>query len=223
MNPAAARRRSGLLLTTTLLCACFVARSQPSMSARDLAERVDGHYDSLHSLKANFSESYQGLGMDRTESGTLLLSKPGQMRWDYASPAGKLFLIDGKYAWFYTPGDRQVQRIPAKQLDDLRSPLRFLLGHTRLEKEISNLTAASAPNGEFVLTGQPKGQEQRVTRLALRVTADGAIKSIEIQEIDGATTRFVFSNEAPNAAIAPATFRFTPPAGVPIVDTLPPV
>ena len=74
--------------------------------------------------------------MQRTESGTLLLVKPGRMKWEYSSPPGKIFLLDGKYAWFYTKGDAQVQRIPAKELDDLRSPLRFLLGHTNLEKEI---------------------------------------------------------------------------------------
>jgi len=67
------------------------------------------------------------LGINRTESGTLLLLKPGRMKWDYSSPAGKLFLLDGRYAWFYSKGDPQVQRIPAKELDDLRSPLRFLL------------------------------------------------------------------------------------------------
>ena len=96
------------------------------------------------------------MGIQRTESGTLLLVKPGRMKWQYSSPPGKLFLLDGKFAWFYTRGDPQVQRIPAKELNDLRSPLRFLLGHTELEKEIGNLTAAPAPNGFFTLTGQPK-------------------------------------------------------------------
>ena len=110
-----------------------------------MAARVDRHYNQLHSLKAGFTESYQGMGVKRTESGTMLLLKPGRMRWDYTSPPGKIFLLDGKFAWFYTRGDRQVQRIPAKELDDLRSPLRFLLGHTELEKEMSGLTVARGP------------------------------------------------------------------------------
>jgi outer membrane lipoprotein carrier protein len=66
----------------------------------------------LRSLKAGFTESYEGLGIKRAESGTLLLLKPGRMKWEYSSPAGKLFLLDGKYAWFYSSGDSQVQRIP---------------------------------------------------------------------------------------------------------------
>lgn len=210
------------LAAVALLQACAWAQGQ-SPSAKDLAQRVGHHYDSLRSLKAGFTESYNGLGMTRTESGTLQLAKPGRMRWDYSSPPGKVFLLDGKYGWFYTPGDPQVQRIAAKELDDLRSPLRFLLGHTDLEKEMNSLTLAPAPNGEFVLSGQPKGQEKRITRLALTVTATGTITGIEVEETDGALTRFTFTGEQPNAAVAPETFRFKTPAGVPVVDGLPPV
>ena len=193
------------------------------LSAHELAQRVDRHYNQLRSLKAAFTESYEGMGMKRTESGTLALMKPGRMKWDYSDPAGKVFLLDGKYAWFYARGDSQVQRIPAKELDDLRSPLRFLLGHTELEKEMNALTLASSVGGSYLLTGQPRGQEKRVNRLALTVTADGTIVGIELEEADGALTRFTFTGEQPNAPVPAETFRFTPPAGVPVVDAAPPV
>jgi outer membrane lipoprotein carrier protein len=198
-----------------------VAGQQPSV--HDLAQRVDRRYNQLHSLKAQFAESYEGLGIQRNEGGTLLLLKPGKMRWDYSAPAGKVFVLDGKYAWFYTRGAAQVERIEAKKLDDLRSPLRFLLGHTQIEKELTNLSLAPAPNGSFTLAGQPKGQEKRVPKLALTVTAEGAITGIEIDEADGAVTRFTFTNEQPNSAVPEGAFRFTPPVGVPVVDSLPPV
>ncbi len=195
-----------------------------AQSAHEIAQRVDKHYNQLHSLRAQFAESYEGLGVKRAESGMLLLSKPGRMRWDYSQPAGKLFLLDGKYAWFYRRGDAQVQRIDAARLDDLRSPLRFLLGHTQLEKELTNLTVSSAaPDGEFMLTGQPTGQEKRVPKIALTVTADGAITAIEMDEADGAVTRFHFSAQEPNAAVPESAFHFAPPAGVPVVNALPPV
>lgn len=210
-----------------IACLCIGGRvalpQSAAPAAHDLAHRVDAHYNGLHSLKAGFVESYEGLGMRRTESGTLLLLKPGRMRWDYSSPAGKLFLLDGKFAWFYSHGDAHVQRIPAKQLDDLRSPLRFLLGHTELEKELNHLALSPAANGRFILSGQPKGQEKRIARLALTVTAEGAITGIEMEESDGAITRFVFTGEQANAPIAAGAFEFKAPAGIPIVDALPPV
>jgi outer membrane lipoprotein carrier protein len=216
-------RRSGLLISTAALLLSCLSAQVSSPSAHELAQRVDRHYNQLHSLKAGFTESYQGLGMQRTESGTLLLLKPGRMRWDYSSPTGKLFLLDGKYAWFYSPGEPQVQRIQAKELDDMRSPLRFLLGHTELEKEMGSLALTPTAAGSFTLTGQPKDQEKRVRRLALTVTADGTIVAIEIEEADGALTSFTFTGETPNAPIPSEQFRFTPPPGVPVVDAAPPI
>ena len=59
--------------------------------------------------------------------------------------------------------------------------------------------------------------------MTLTVTAEGAITAIEMEEVDGALTRFTFTGEQPNAAIPAETFRFTPPPGVPIVGALPPV
>ena len=212
-----------LFLACSLIGFSSIAAQQPQPTAHNIAQRVDRHYNQLHSLKAEFTESYEGLGRARSESGTLLLLKPGRMRWDYSQPAGKVFLLDGKYAWFYSKGDPQVQRIGAKDLDDLRSPLRFLLGHTQLEKEIDHLAVTPTVNGSFIIAGVPHGQEKRVQRLALTVTADGVITAIEIQETDGAETRFIFTGEQPNVPIAPATFHFTPPPGVPVVDALPPV
>jgi outer membrane lipoprotein carrier protein len=153
----------------------------------------------------------------------MMLRKPGRMRWEYSSTPGKVFVLDGKYAWFYAPGDSQVQRIDASQLDDLRSPLRFLLGHTKIETELTGLQLAAGPNGSYKLSGVPKGQQQRIAKLSLDVTVAGSIAGIEIDEADGAETRFSFTNEEPNAKIPETAFHFAPPAGVPVVDALPPV
>lgn len=199
------------------------AQPLPVSGVHEIAHVVDAHYNSLHSLRCSFTESYEGMGISRSESGTLQLLKPGRMRWDYSSPTGKLFLLDGKYAWSYAPGNPQVQRIQAKQLDDLRSPISFLLGHTQLEKELTGLTLAPASEGQFLLTGKPKGQQNRIKSIKLTVTATGSITHLEIEETDGALTRFTFSNEQSNAPVADGAFHFTPPAGVPVVDALPPV
>ncbi len=223
MKARLCRACGSLLTAAVLVCVRAPGFASAADAAREIAQRVDHHYNALQSLKAKFSESYAGLGMNRSESGTLLLRKPGRMKWEYASPSGKVFILDGKYAWFYSPGDPQVQRTPAKELDDLRSPLRFLLGHTELEKELNNLTLTPTANGSFVLSGRPKGQENRVRRLNLTVTADGTITGIEIEETDGAVTRFAFSDQQPNAPIPPDVFRFTPPGGIPVVEATPPV
>ena len=196
------------------------AGSAPGL--HDLAQAVDEHYNHLRSLEAEFTETYRGAGMDRTESGTLWLKKPGKMRWEYRSPRDKLFLSDGKDAWFYVPGDKQVRKTPVQKLEDLRSPLGFLLGKTRLEKELQGLAFAPdiAPleQGNFVLRGVPKGIAERITQILLEVTADNHIRRIQIDDVDGSTTEYRFSHPKEDLALADALFRFTPPPGVETIE-----
>jgi outer membrane lipoprotein carrier protein len=196
-----------------------------SLLAQDndaVVRKVDDHYNHLTSLRAHYVEHYTGMGMDRSEEGTLLLKKPGRMRWSYAAPVGKVFVLDGKFAWFYTPGDAQATKVPAKQLDDLRSPLRFLLGHTQLKKELDSLAVVAAGD-RFRITGVPKGMEQRVKLLTLGVTAAGAIETMRLEEMDGAVTEFTFSEMKENVAVTDADFVFAVPAGVTVVNGLPPI
>jgi outer membrane lipoprotein carrier protein len=211
--------RLGALCLSAALLFPAIARAQADPA---LIRRVDDHYNHLTSLRARYSEHYAGMGLERIESGTLTLKKPGRMRWSYDSPPGKVFVLDGKFAWFYTPGDAQVTRAPAKQLDDLRSPLRFLLGHTQLAKELDQI--ATAPDGpNFRITGIPKGMAQRVRLLTLVVNSEGEIQSMKIEEMDGAVTEFAFTGIEEDVAVKSSDFVFTPPPGVTVVDAQPPI
>jgi len=210
-------------LTPIALACLFGASAYAQVTATTLAKTVDAHYNHLTSLQAHYTERYQGLGLDRSETGTLTLRKPGRMRWVYDSPAGKLFLLDGNSAITYTPGDAQATRIPQKQLDDLRSPLRFLLGHTELAKELDNLTLTILDGHTYTLSGTPKGMEQRLHSLSLTVDPTGLIHAMRIEDTDGATTTFTFTAMHENIPTTPADFTFLPPPGVAIVNGTAPI
>src|SRR5438128_6257224 len=203
-----------------IVCLCGVCAF--GADVRDLARQVDEHYNQLRSLKAGFTEIYSGTGAERTESGTLWLKKPGKMRWEYRSPKEKLFLSDGKDAWFYLPGDRQVRKTPVRKLDDLRSPLGFLLGKTRLEKELHGLSAAPdvAPlnEGDMVLRGVPKTMADRINQVLLEITPADQIARSAIEEVDGSITEYRFINQKENVEVADQRFRFVPPPGTEMVE-----
>ncbi|MGB6677428.1 MAG: outer membrane lipoprotein chaperone LolA [Terriglobales bacterium] len=187
-----------------------------------IAQAVDERYNHFRSLQADFTEIYRGAGMERTESGTLWLKKPGKMRWQYRSPREKLFLSDGKDAWFYVPGERQVRRTAVKKLDDLRSPLAFLLGKTKLEKELQALSLASdvaplAPE-DVVLRGVPKSLADRVSQVLLEVTPEHWISRIIIEQVDGSVTEYRFTNQRENVAVPDQQFQFAVPNGVEVID-----
>jgi outer membrane lipoprotein carrier protein len=207
----------------SLAVSLSAAAQQSNVQA--IASRVDDHYNHLNSLRASYTEHYSGMGQQRTEQGTLLLKKPGRMRWMYQN--GKVFVLDSKFAISYTPGDAQAERVPAKQLDDMRSPLRFLLGHTKLTKELDHVTVTPAGNGTVTLTGTPHYEmspgDQRVQTLAVTVVpSTGAITALKIQEIDGTTTEFDFYDMQENVPTTDSDFRFQVPAGVTVVDGMPP-
>ena len=185
-------------------------------SAAQLSKLVDAHSNRLHSLEARYTERYRGMGMDRTETGTLLLSKPGRMRWAYDAPAGKIFVLDGKDAISYTPGDPQADLIPAKQLEDLRSPLGLLLGHTELNKELDHLSVAPVAGG-YSLAGTPRGMGARVRTVFLTVDGTGIIHGLQIDEVSGASTSFVFTGIRENVPAPDSAFVFTPPPGIAVV------
>lgn len=210
---------SRALLSAALLCVALSARAE---SPSPILRKVDDHYNRLTTLRTRYTESYSGMGMTRTEGGTLTLRKPGRMRWAYDTPQGKLFLLDGHFAWSWTPGDAQVIRIPASKLDDLRSPLRFLLGHTQLQKELDGITVV--PDGSnYRIAGVPKGMTAKVKSLSLLVDADGRILQMALAETDGASTVFTFTDQHENIPTSPAEFTFTPPPGIPVIDGTSPI
>jgi outer membrane lipoprotein carrier protein len=205
--------------------AFFITASLLSASETDvaaIARATDDHYNHLKTSKADFTQKYEGPGMSRTESGTLWLKKPGRMRWEYRQPAQKIFLTDAHTAWFYVTGDRQAKKASLKNIDDIRSPLRYLLGKTRLEKELNGLSLApdvAAVNaGDVVLRGVPKGMTDRISSVVLEITPSHQITRIVINEVDGASTDFRFTNVEENVPVQESLFRFEAPPGVQVIE-----
>ena len=217
------------LLGLPLLFAALSSGALESVHA--LAQAVDDHYNQLHTLKAQFTEAYRGSGMDRTESGVLWLEKgglkkPGKMRWEYRSPKAKLFVSDGKDAWFYIPDDHQARRTDAKKLDDVRSPLAFLLGKTQLEKELKGLSYAPdvtpAVAGDAMLRGVPQHFSDRVSEMLLEVNPEHEIAGLTIYDVDGSVTEYRFSDQKENEPVPSGWFNFRPPAGTETVEGMEP-
>ena len=183
-----------------------------------VADALDRHYNALQSIRASFDEHYRGAGILRDESGTVLLTHSGRMRWEYRRPHEKLFLSDGKIAYFYVPGEQQARKAPIEALDDLRTPLRYLLGKARIRKEFEGIVLNRAPNGHVLLRGVPKGMKDRVTETTLEINERDQIERIVIEELDGSQTEFVFRDIQENVPTSDSSFRFQPPAGVQVLD-----
>ena len=216
--------RIHLHLITAAIClaAVHLATASPATDVKALAAAVDEHYNHLHSLQAQFTELYRGSGIERTEAGALWLKKPGKMRWEYRSPREKLFVSDGKDAWFYVPADHQARKTAARKLDDIRSPLAFLLGKTKLEKELQALSLApdippTAPEN-VVLRGVPRALADSVNEILLEIAPDKRIVRIVLDEVDGSVTEYRLTDQREDESISDSRFQFRPPSGTETIE-----
>jgi outer membrane lipoprotein carrier protein len=216
---------AALAVLGAVVCAAALDVHPPDPRPQDVhqfAKAVDDHYNHLRSLEADFTEIYRGAGAEREESGTLWLKKPRKMRWEYRSPRVKLFVSDGQSVWFYLPAERQLRKTDFRHLDDVRSPIAFLLGKTKLENELRGLSKvpdqAPMDPGNTLLRGAPRAMAETLSEVQFEVTPAHQIVRIVLMEPDGGTTEFRFSGWKENVDLAESQFHFSPPAGVETVE-----
>ena len=121
-----------------------------------LAARLQTRYDTIKDFTADFTQTYEGgvLRRKTTESGTLLVKKPGRMRWEYKTPEEKLFVSDGRKLYAWVPADRQVTVSALPSGDAPATPILFLLGRGQLARDFT----PSLPGAD---RGRPGRQHRR--------------------------------------------------------------
>jgi outer membrane lipoprotein carrier protein len=180
---------------------------------------VEERYNRVKTLQVIFEETYTVNGKPRkAETGDLFLRKPGRMRWNYKTPAGKLFLSDGKEVYLYTPSDNTAEKMKLKDSDDMRAPLAFLLGKLEFEKEFQNFKTAQAEGGDVKITATPKSDRVPYREVEFFVTPEYKIRKLNITGQDSSVLTFVLSNEQVNPALDDKMFRFMLPTGATFRD-----
>jgi outer membrane lipoprotein carrier protein len=202
-----------------LLCLLALPLDAAAPGLAALLKALEARYNHAQTLQVIFHETFTGPGQpQRSESGTLLLRKPGRMRWDYTSPAGKLFVSDGKYLYLYTPSDRVVEKTQVKESEDMRAPLAFLLGKLHFAKEFRNIKAQPAGTGTRI-TAEPKTDTLPYTSVDFIVAPDGTIRNVKVVGYDQSILEFDFDREKLNPPLEAKLFQFHMPPGAELVET----
>jgi outer membrane lipoprotein carrier protein len=181
---------------------------------------VEDRYNRAQTLQILFSEGYTAQGRTRKpEMGTLFLRKPGRMRWQYTTPAGKLFLSDGKFFYVITPDSKRIQKMKTKETEDMRAPLAFLLGRLHFEKDFANFQ--SRPEGaDTWISAQPKSPDLPYTQVEFEVTPQYEIRRVKVTGQDNSVLDFHFDQEKLNPPLDRKLFQFELPAGSIVEETL---
>ena len=147
----------------------------------------------------------------------LYLRKPGRMRWDYTSPAGKLFLSDGKLLYLYIPSSKRVEKMKLKESEDYRAPLAFLLGKLDFSKDFQNIQA-QMQGPDTLVTADPKSGNLPYSKVAFLVSPKIEIRKLHIEGQDKSVLDFEFEQETMNPRLDNRMFQFKAPAGAEVVE-----
>jgi outer membrane lipoprotein carrier protein len=222
-----------LILVSALVFAMLAAAAAPAFAgpreARDVVRGIEARYNEVRTLRATFLERYsEGRRLVRVESGTVLFSRPGRMRWEYESPEEKLFLVDGKNVWFYVPADRTASRADLKESADWQTPFAMLTRGARFTRfcgEVALVTgdqaipgAAATSPGNHVLRCLPRSDEAGFREALLEVDAAYTLVRVLVREAGGVELEFRFANWERDVPIPGYLFHFAPPVGVAIVE-----
>jgi outer membrane lipoprotein carrier protein len=203
-----------------LLCGLGIALNLGAAEADTLIQKVQSRYNTANTLYVSFSESYSIAGHRRVpEEGTLALRKPGKMRGDYTRPAGKLFVSDGKNVFLYTRVDNRVEKVPARDTEDMRAPLAFLLGRLDMKKEFRDFAIRAGEGGTW-LDATAKSPNLPYEKVSILVETEGAIRNLRVTGRDQSLLQFSFSNEKVNPPLSDDLFRFVIPPGAEVVNAV---
>jgi len=196
--------------------------SPPSSDAAELARNLQKKYEQVRDFSADFEHVYEGgvLKKKVTERGTVLVKKPGMMRWTYTSPEKKEFVSDGRRLYSYVPEDRQVIVSTVPPADEASSPALFLAGRGNLLRDFtpSIASVSGIGPGEAALKLVPRMPQREYDWIVLALDrASLQIRRLVTTDAQGGTSTFVFTRLRENVGLPDKAFTFTIPRGVDVV------
>jgi chaperone LolA len=220
-RPLAAWALGGCLLLGTFVNGWAVGPAADT-PLQQFVRELESSYHGVETLRAEFSQTYEGSGRTRVESGTVYFARGGLMRWDYREPTEKLFLANRQNIILYIPEEKQVTRTPVKASEDYRVPFRLLLTRLDLRKIFRKIEfadgALKAERGDRVLRGFPRGDQDAYEQVLIEVTPTFDIRRLVVFYADHTRMEFVFSHIARNLVLNPRLFQFVPPPGSEVIE-----
>lgn len=208
---------SRILCLTLLLL--FLGLSYGPARAATAEDELRQFVENVRSLRARFVQTQTDEHGEIVSSGagTMALARPGKFRWNYEQPYSQLMVCDGERIWAYDPDLAQVTVRPAGETL-AGTPAELLAQRARLTDNF---------------TVQDRGEQNGYRRVGLEPKSDQSdFKSIELWLKGGVPSRLRFADPLGgstevelrdlevNVSIDADQFRFTPPKGVEVVESV---
>ena len=140
------------------------------------------------------------------------------MRWNYAKPAGKFFLSDGKFFYFYSPSTKQVEKTKLKDADDMRVPLAFLIGKLDFDRDFGRFEYSKTAEGLNVKAHPKNFEKSAYKEVDFLVDEQFTIRKLTVTGQDSSVMSFQFRNELRNKPQTADLFEMKLPPGAELVE-----
>lgn len=193
---------------------------QMKPEVRVLVDRMQAFYEKTADFTADFEQKYTYKQFKRTQtsSGSVIFKKPALMRWEYAKPSKKTFILAGEKVYAYDP-EAQLVTVANVGANQLSASVTFLWGQGKLQDEfaIEQIACKSCTGTLLQLT--PLKPDPRFRRILLEVDPKTAqvLKSTVIDP-DGSENAITFKNLKTNTGVATTAFKIDYPAGTQVQD-----
>lgn len=165
-------------------------------------------------LTSGFTQTTAVRGKNQSSSGQLAISRPDRFRWQYEQPEPQLIVGDGQQLWIY---DQDLNQVSVKnQKAVLGETPAALLAGTNSVNRFYTLSEKGKRNGLDWLEAKPKSKDQGFATIRMGFSS-GELKTMELTDFTGQSTRIDFTNWNKNPNLAANQFQFTPPKGADVL------
>ena len=193
---------------------------QDSGTPQRLARALQQRYQGIRDFSANFVHTYRGgvLRTQTTERGTVVVKKPGRMRWVYTAPEQKEFISDGLKMYAYFPEDRQVIVTNLPPDEQATTPAAFLAGRGDIVRDFSAAFDETSFPGGTTLRLTPHRSEPEYEYLVVAVDPTSLqILALTTRDRQGGDSTLSFTDLKENQGVADKEFVFRIPPGVDVI------
>ncbi len=148
-------------------------------------------------------------------SGMFRMQRPGKFQWRYEKPYDQLIVGDGARLWIY---DKDLEQVTVKDMQSAigNTPALLLSGAVDLN---ANFSVTDLPARDALVWAELRPRDTEAGFAKLRLGFDGAtVKTMELYDNFDQTTILNFGDGRSNMPVDAAYFRFTPPAGVDVIE-----
>jgi outer membrane lipoprotein carrier protein len=187
----------------------------------ELAQKLQTRYEETRTMSADFkqSTSVPMTTRKRLGAGTVVISKPGRIRWDYLTPDRQVLISDGKQVFMYVANSEQMMVQPVTQYINSDVTYAFFTGTGNITRDFKVLPPEREGDASLkAVKLVPRSEHPQVDYLHIWMDDDFMVRRLEIVDHFGSITDLVFSNIRRNEPVPPETFRFTPPPGTEIIE-----